>query len=107
MENAIAITISPKNSEVLVFEDEGETVFTMNSVYIANPGGDAVAGSFGKATEDFFSNYFTNALIKPFMRELEIPRDFSQNFASGTKGGRSIGVKAGKRYIRSAGMVIE
>lgn len=107
MENAIAITIAPKNSEVLVFEDDGETVFTMNTIHIANPGGDAVAGSFGRATEDFFSNYFTNALLKPFIKELEIPKEFSQSFRSGTKGGKPVGVKAGKRYIRSAGMVIE
>jgi hypothetical protein len=107
MENAIAITIAPKNSDVLVFEYEGETVFTMNSIHIENPGGDEVAGSFGKATEDFFSNYFTNALLRPFIKELEIPKEFAQSFSSGTRSGKSAGVKAGKRYIRSAGMVIE
>jgi hypothetical protein len=107
MENAIAITIAPKNSDVLVFEYEGETVFTTKSIYIENPGGDDVAGSFGKATEDFFSNYFTNALLRPFIKELEIPKEFTQSFNSGARVGKSAGVKAGKRYIRSSGMVIE
>jgi hypothetical protein len=107
MENAIAITIEPKNSDVLVFEYEGDTVFSMSAIHIANPGGDAVAGSFGKATEDFFSNYFTNALLRPFIKELETPREFAHSFSSGTRGGKSVGVKAGRKYINSARMVIE
>jgi hypothetical protein len=107
MENAIAITIEPKNSDVLAFEYEGETVFSMSAIHIENPGGDAVAGSFGRATEDFFSNYFTNALLKPFIKELERPKEFSQSFSSGTRGGKSVGIKAGRKYINSARMVIE
>ena len=46
MENAIAIEISPKNSNVLVFEDNGETIFTANSIYIAHPGGPKVENGF-------------------------------------------------------------
>jgi len=107
MENAIAITIEPKNSDVLVFQDNGDTVFSMSAIHIANPGGDAVAGSFGKATEEFFSSYFTNALLKPFIKELETPKEFAQSFSAGTKGGKPVGIKSGKKYINSARMVIE
>lgn len=107
MENSIAITIEPKNSEVLVFQDEGETVFSMSAIHIANPGGDAVAGSFGKATEDFFSNYFTNALLEPFMKQLQEPKEFKQSFSAGTKMGKTVGVRAGRKYISSPRMVIE
>jgi hypothetical protein len=107
MENAIAITIEPKNSDVLVFQDQGETVFSMSAIHIANPGGDAVEGSFGRATEDFFSNYFTNALLKPFMKQLENPKQFADSFSSGTKMGSSAGINAGRKYINSARMVIE
>jgi hypothetical protein len=107
MENSIEITIEPKNSEVLAFEYEGETVFSMGPILIANPGGDEVAGSFGRAAEDFFSDYFTNALLKPFMKQLETPREFKQSFSAGAKAGSSAGISAGKRYINSVRMVTE
>lgn len=104
MENAIGVTIEPKNSPVLVFEDDGETVFTMNSIYVANPGGDAVAGSFGRVVEDFFGNYFTNSLLAPFMATLAKANEFSDNFAAGTKGGKPVGIAAGLKYMKSAGV---
>lgn len=107
MENSISITIEPKNSDVLVFQNEGETVFSMSAIHIDNPGGDAVAGSFGRAVEDFFSNYFTNALLKPFMKQLENPKEFTQSFREGTRVGASAGIRAGRKYLNSARMVIE
>lgn len=107
MENAIGITISPRNSDYLVFEGSEGTVFTMNDIYIANPGGDAVAGSFGKTVESFFDNYFTNMLLKPFLQELSTAEQFTQFFAQGAKGGYPVGVKAGEQYLNSAGVVIE
>lgn len=107
MENSIDIIIEPKNSDVLVFENEGQTVFTTNSIYIANPGGDAVAGSFGRIVDDFFNNYFTNALLRPLMKQLSSPREYEKYFKSGTKGGRSTGVSAGRAYLRSAGASIQ
>lgn len=107
MENAISITISPKNSDVLVFEDEGETVFTRNSILVESPGGDAVANSFGRTVDMFFSNYFTNALLVPFMKKLSVAKEFPDYFPQGTRVGYSIGVKAGKKYISSSGMVLE
>lgn len=100
MENRIAITVTPKSSDVLVFEDEGETVFTRNSIYIANPGGDAVAGSFGAVVEEFFSAYFTNSVLMPIMKDLQSLREFSNNFYQGSKFGKSVGVVAGRKYMR-------
>ncbi len=100
MENRIAITIQPRNSDVLVFEDKGETVFTRNSIYIANPGGDAVAGSFGSVVEEFFAAYFTNSVLGPIIKDLESLREFSSNFYQGSKTGRSVGVAAGRKYMR-------
>lgn len=100
MENKIAITVRPRSSDVLVFEDEGETVFTTSSIYIANPGGDAVAGSFGSVVEEFFYAYFTNSVLGPIMKDLENLRDFSDNFYQGSKTGKSAGVVAGRKYMR-------
>lgn len=100
MENGISVTVEPVNSSVLVFEDEGETVFTANAVYIANPGGDEVAGSFAAVVEDFFSSYFTNAFLQPLINDLQTADEFSQLFPQGAKnGGFATGVKAGKKYL--------
>lgn len=106
MENAIGVTIAPKNSSMLVFEDDGETIFTMNEIYIANPGGDAVAGSFGRVVEDFFQNYFTGSLLRPFMATLSKADEYASGFPAGTRSGKSVGVKAGIQYMRSAGVDI-
>lgn len=107
MENGIAITISPNSSDVLVFEAGGATVFTANSVYVANPGGDAVAGSFGRAVDMFFSSYFTNALLAPFIAELSRAEEFPMYFPEGTRSGYPAGIKAGKAYMNSPRLVLE
>lgn len=107
MENRIEVVVEPRNSDVLVFDLDGEQVFTTNAVYIANPGGDAVAGSFGRTVENFFDVYFTKTLLRPFMKKLENPVEFAQAFGAGARVGRSAGVSAGRKYIRSAGTIIE
>lgn len=103
MENQISFTISPKRSNVLVFEDEGETVFTSNSIFIEHPGGDEVAGSFGTVVDDFFSNYLKNALLKPLISDLKTADEFTKNFAAGTKNGKPSGIKAGRKYLQVFG----
>jgi hypothetical protein len=106
MENSIAIEVSPKSSNVLAFEVNGETVFSVDSVFIANPGGDEVAGSFGRAVEDFFENYFTNVVLyqSGLFKKLSNPKEFYQNFYSGAMGGgSSLGIKSGKEYFSVKG----
>lgn len=107
MENAISITIAPRDSDLLVFESGGQTFFTMNEITIANPGGDGVAGSFGKTVEQFFGTYFTRTLLAPFLKELSTAEEFVQYFAQGSKSGYPAGIKAGQRYLNSAGVIIE
>lgn len=107
MENGIEIVIAPKNADVLAFEVDGEQVFSASAIYIANPGGDAVAGSFGRNVESFFNNYLTNAILKPALAKLNNPKEFAQFFSQGTKGGRSVGVAAGRKYFRDMGMTID
>jgi hypothetical protein len=107
MENSIEIVIKPKNSDVLAFENDEEMVFTRNTIYIDHPGGDKVAGSFGNTVDDFFNNYFKNSLLKGFLEHLSNAKEFSENFAVGTKGGKSVGVKAGRKYLNASGMIIE
>jgi hypothetical protein len=106
MENAILIEIAPKNN-VLAFESDGETVFTADTIYIANPGGDDVAGSFGRAVEDFFSSHFTAQVLMQsgLINKLSNPKEYAQYFSSGVKGGGSaMGETAGKTYLTVKGI---
>jgi hypothetical protein len=102
MENGIAVTIVPVHSDVLVFEVDGETVFTPNSVYVAHPGGDAVAGSFGRAVEEYFNSYLTGAVLagSGLFQHLERANEFTDYFAQGAHGGgRASGIFAGQKYL--------
>jgi hypothetical protein len=54
MESGTPITIRPKLGKFLVFEVDGETVFTKKS-FVPNPGGTQVAGSFARAFEDYMN----------------------------------------------------
>jgi hypothetical protein len=104
MENGITIVVAPHFAEYLKFEVNDTLVFTKNAITIEHPGGDAVAGSFGRVVDSFFTTYFTNSLLQPFLKNLAIAHGFKQNFPQGVRsGGYSIGVKAGRIYLRSAG----
>lgn len=107
MENGIAITISPNQSDVLVFEGDQGLVFTANSVYVANPGGDAVAGSFARVIEQFFGAYLTNAILGPILRDLATADEYPRYFAQGTRGGYSVGIRAGREYLKVSGGTVE
>jgi hypothetical protein len=106
MENAILIEISPKSSNVLAFEADGESVFTADSIYISNPGGDEVAGSFGRVIEEFFDSYYTNTVLMQsgIMKKLSVPAEYSQGFSSGILGGGfNVGKQSGKKYLTMRG----
>ena len=109
MENGMDVTIEPKNSEMLVFEDGGETVFTRKEINISNPGGSEVERSFERVINDFFTNYLTVGLLKSsgILDELERPVEYKRDFARGTKGGRSVGISAGKKYMNIGGAEIQ
>jgi hypothetical protein len=107
MENDISVTITPRNSSVLAFEDDGQTFFTRNSIVIEHPGGDGVAGSFGMVVDDFFENYFKGAMLEPLMNDLRSADEFIKNFSAGANSGKSIGVKAGRSYFNMVGLTIE
>lgn len=108
MELGIPVTIKPVRSEVLVFEDDGKTVFTKNPVTVSNPGGEGVQGGFEKAFDAFFSRYLSQSVLQSsgLTRYLSNPTAFKKNFARGVKSGRSAGLQAGYRWILGAGEVI-
>jgi hypothetical protein len=107
MEEGIPVVITPRESDVLVFEEGGETVFTKNSVNVDNPGGDATTGAFEKVIDSFFTKYFTQAFLRSsgISSYLENPVLYKKNLSSGKKSGRSKGMDVGYRWIANAGLL--
>lgn len=107
MEDGISVTIKPKNSNVLVFEDNGETVFTKNPITVNNPGGSSVQGSFEKIFDIFFNRYFTQAFLKSsgILGYLDNPVVYKKNLKSGKQMGRSKGISTGYAWIANAGVI--
>jgi hypothetical protein len=105
MENGIPVTIVPKQ-RVLVFEEEGETVFTTKPVRVDNPGGQ-VQGEYQKVFDSFFNRYFTQSFLESsgIASYLRSPVDFKKNFSAGKRGGRARGVTVGKSWIAKAGLI--
>lgn len=106
MEDGIPVVIKPKNSDILVFEDGAETVFTKNKITVASPGGDATTGSFEKVIDVFFNKYFTQAFLKSsgIYGYLSNPVAYKRNLAAGKTAGRSKGLQTGYRWIANAGI---
>jgi hypothetical protein len=101
MERGISIKISPRNSEVLAFEDGGQDVFTKKPVEINNPGGPQVAGSFEKIFSEFFNNYFSQSFMKisGLDEKIKASSSFVSNIGKAKKSGRPLGYSVGYRWI--------
>jgi hypothetical protein len=106
MEEGTPVTIRPTRSNVLVFEDGGETIFTKGEVVIQSPGGIETTGSFEKVLDTFFNRYFTQAFLKTsgLYAYLENPQVYKKNLSSGKSSGRSRGLQVGYRWIANAGI---
>jgi hypothetical protein len=106
MEEGTPVTIRPTRSNVLVFEDGGETIFTKGEVVIQSPGGIETTGSFEKVLDTFFNRYFTQAFLKTsgLYDHLQNPQVYKRNLSSGKSSGRSRGLQVGYRWIANAGI---
>ena len=80
MEEGIPVTITPRNSNVLVFE---------------------------KVIDSFFTKYFTQAFLRSsgISQYLENPILYKKNLTRGKKTGRSKGRDVGYRWIANAGLL--
>ncbi len=107
MEQGVPMRISPKSSDVLVFEQNGETVFTKNSVYVSNPGGEAAQGGFEKAFDSFINYYFSQSFLRSsgILYKLQDMSMYDANFSKGAKIGKGIGRQIGYRWIIKAGVI--
>ena len=106
MEEGTPVTIRPRKSNVLVFEDGGETVFTKGEVVVQTPGGTATTGSFQKVVDTFFNRYFTQAFLKSsgIYQHLSNADVYKKNLKSGKSSGKSKGYQVGYRWIANAGI---
>lgn len=109
MENGIPVKISPKRSNVLVFEADGETVFTKKDIVVKNPGGENTKGSFEKVFDTFFSQYFSQSFLRAsgILDYIKKPTVYKKNISSGARGGKSVGVKTGYTWIVNAKIGVE
>jgi hypothetical protein len=106
MEEGTPVTIKPIRSDVLVFEDGGETVFTKGKVVINSPGGEATTGSFQKVVDTFFNKYFTQAFLQSsgISEYFSNAQVYSKNLTAGKSSGRPKGLQVGYRWIANAGI---
>lgn len=109
MEYGVPVTISPSRSKVLVFEDQGETVFTQKDVTISEPGGRQVSGSFERTLDSFMDLYFTQAFLNAsgILKYFSDTTLFKKSMSSGARLGRSKGIDVGYRWIANAAVVEE
>ena len=106
MEEGIPVTIRPVRAQALVFDVNGEDIFTKSPVEVLNPGGTEVQGSYERVFESFFSRYFTQAFLRAsgVAQYLSNPVSYKQNLRAGKKGGKSKGYEVGYRWIANAGV---
>lgn len=107
MENGVSVVIRPKKSNMLVFEVDGEKVFTKNPVRVNNPGGD-VEGRFEMTFDTFFNQYFTQSFLRAsgILDHLDDISVYKKNLPSGKKMGKSKGYQVGYSWITRAGVSI-
>ena len=106
MEFGVPVVIKAKESNVLAFEDNGDTIFTPGPINVSNPGGSAAQGGFEKTFNMFFSRYLSQAFLRStgIAAYLEKPMVYKSNLPQGKRTGRSYGYKTGYRWIASAGI---
>jgi hypothetical protein len=104
MEQGIPVKIAPVKSDVLVFDVNGETVFTKKEVTVKNPGGTEVVGSFERAVDEFMLGYFKQSFIRAsgLYDYINKPTLYKTNFAAGSRMGRAKGIDTGFKWIANA-----
>lgn len=109
MEKGIPVTIKPKGGGVLAFTDAGETVFTKKPVFIKNPGGTQVTGSFEQIIDEFILRYFKQSFLKAsgLFDYISKPVLFKQNISAGSKSGKSKGKDVGYKWMANAKIGVE
>lgn len=104
MEDGIPVRITPKK-KVLVFNDNGETIFTQNPVTVKDPGGPQAQGGFESTVRSFLQDYFSQSFLHAtgLDKDLSEPTAFKSGLSSAKVGGRSAGERQGYEWLSKAG----
>jgi hypothetical protein len=103
MESGQSVTIAPRNSTVLAFDVDGQTIFTKGPITINNPGGN-VQGQYSNIFDMFFSKYFSQSFLRVsgLYDYFNNPLVYKQDLRKGKASGRSQGVTTGYRWVVNA-----
>ena len=109
MEEGIPVTITPKRSSVLVFDEGGKTIFTKKSITVRNPGGEYVQGSFENIMDEFMLKYFKQSFLRSsgIYDYIRRPTVFKKNVKAGSRLGKSKGIDTGYKWIINAKIGVE
>lgn len=103
MEEGQSVTVTEQEAQALFFEIDGEEYFRKGPITIANPGGEAVRGSFVNAFNDFYNNYFSQIYLRSirFYKELEEMKPYKNNVRRAVKSSnpRTIGKNSALEWI--------
>lgn len=108
MEDGVPVVIKPKKS-ALRFNAGGGEVFVRKPITIRNPGGEEVQGSFESTFDQFMRSYFTQGFLRAsgILDYLSKPTLYKTNIAKGSRGGKSVGVSTGFKWITNAKVEVE
>ena len=75
---------------------------------VENPGGATVQGSYEETFREFFYRYLSQSFldVTGLRQHFGTPTAFKNNLAAGVRGGRPIGVRVGRNWMKSKGSVI-
>lgn len=109
MEQGIPVTIVPKSSGVLVFEDNGQTVFTKRPITIFNPGGIETEGSYERVFDEFMNSYFKQSFLSAsgLFDYIKRPNVFKKELPTGAKFGKQTGKSVGYKWIANFKMGVD
>lgn len=106
MESGASLNIKPRGSanggsDTLMFDIDGETIFA-KEVFVPKAGGPDVAGSYEATFREFFLRYLSQTFldVTGLRQHFNTPVAFKNNVAAGVKGGRPIGVRVGREWMR-------
>ena len=104
MEEGLSVTIVPKRANALRFDINGEEVYTSRGVVVDNPGGQT-QGQFDKVLNNFFGVYFRQSFLNSsgLLQYFKYPQVYKKNMPAAKRGGRSLGLKTGYRWVADAG----
>lgn len=103
MEEGIPVTVQAVQAKAMFFQIGGEEFFRTGPIVIENPGGEATRGSFVKAFEEFYNNYFEDVYLRAirFYDHFENPREFTTNASRAIRsaGAEGIGRTTALKWI--------